>query len=47
LQRWDELTAPMSMREVEPGVNLIMDAAKLDEGPEWQARKAVPPEETE
>ena len=47
LQRWDELTAPMSMREVEPGVNLIMDAAKLDDGPAWQARKAAEPEETE
>jgi hypothetical protein len=47
LQRWDELTAPMSMREVEPGVNLIMDAAKLDEGPAWQTRKAPAPEEQE
>jgi hypothetical protein len=47
LQRWDELTAPMSMREVEPGVNLIMDAAKLDEGPAWQARKAVGEEKPE
>jgi hypothetical protein len=47
LQRWDELTAPMSMREVEPGVNLIMDAAKLDEGPAWQARKAADTEEKE
>jgi hypothetical protein len=41
LQKWDELTAPMSMREVEPGVNLIMDAAKLDDGPAWQARKVA------
>lgn len=47
LQRWDELTAPMSMREVEPGVNLIMDSAKLDDGPAWQARKPTTPEETE
>lgn len=47
LQRWDELTAPMSMREVEPGVNLIMDAAKLDEGPAWQSRKAAAEEKTE
>lgn len=45
LQRWDELTAPMSMREVEPGVNLIMDTVKLDEGPAWQARKTPPTEE--
>lgn len=47
LQRWDELTAPMSMREVEPGVNLIMDAAKLDEGPAWQPRKTATEEEKE
>lgn len=47
LQRWDELTAPMSMREVEPGVRLIMDAAKLDDGPAWQARKNEAPEENE
>jgi hypothetical protein len=42
LQRWDEFTVPMSMREVEPGVSLVMDTAKLDEGPEWQARPAAP-----
>jgi hypothetical protein len=47
LHRWDELTAPMSMREVEPGVNLIMDAAKLDDGPAWQARKVPGKEEQE
>jgi hypothetical protein len=46
LQRWDELTAPMSMREVEPGVNLIMDDSKLSEGPAWQARKTKESEET-
>jgi hypothetical protein len=37
----------MSMREVEPGVNLIMDAAKLDEGPPWRARQAASTEEVE
>ena len=42
LQRWDEFTVPMSMREVEPGVSLVMDTAKLDEGPDWQPRPAVP-----
>ncbi len=47
LQRWHELTAPMSMREVEPGVNLIMDDAKLDDGPAWQPRKVVKTEENE
>ena len=44
-QRWDELTAPMSMREVEPGVNLVMDASKLDDGPTWKSPKAAGPEE--
>jgi hypothetical protein len=36
LKPWDELTAPMSMREVEAGVNLVMDDRKIDDGPEWQ-----------
>ena len=35
---WDELTAPMSLREVEPNVNLVMDDANLSRGPEWQAQ---------
>jgi hypothetical protein len=36
----------MSMREVEPGVNLIMDDSKLSEGPAWQPRKASETGET-
>jgi len=36
---WEKFTAPMSMREVEPGVNLIMDSAKLPEPPSWTIRK--------
>ncbi len=43
-QRWDEMTAPMSMREVEPGVLLIMDDARLNEGPTWRAPVALGPE---
>ena len=36
---WDEFTVPMSMREVEPGVQLIMDASKFAaEPPAWKAR---------
>lgn len=38
VKRWDEFTVPMSMREVEPGVNLIMDTAILEDGPAWTAR---------
>lgn len=40
---WDEFTVPMSMREVEPGVQLIMDASKHStEPPSWKpkAKKA-------
>ena len=43
--KWDELTVPMSMREVEPGVNLIMDTTTLDEGPAWQERVSADSEE--
>ena len=47
LQKWDVLTAPMSMREVEPGVNLIMDATKLNEGPAWHAQTVAKSEENQ
>jgi hypothetical protein len=36
---WDEFTVPMSMREVEPGVQLIMDDAKQSgDPPGWKFR---------
>jgi len=35
---WDEFTVPTSMREVEPGVNLIMDASRLSDPPKWRPR---------
>ena len=37
--QWDEFTVPMSMREVEPGVQLVMDASKhsTDSHP-WRPR---------
>ena len=38
LTRWDEVTAPMSMREVEPGVTLLLDTVAMDEGPVWKNR---------
>lgn len=37
-QAWDQFTVPMSMREVEPGVRLIMITDNLSEGPAWQPR---------
>ena len=33
---WGPFTVPMSMREVEPGVRLVMDTARLNTGPDWQ-----------
>ena len=38
LNRWDECTAPMSMREVEPGVTLLLDQVAMDEGPAFRSR---------
>jgi hypothetical protein len=38
IHRWDDFTVPMSMREVESGVNLVMDSAALEEGPAWKAQ---------
>lgn len=35
---WDKFTVPLSMREVEPGVQLIMDVVKLPDPPEWQRK---------
>lgn len=46
LHRWDELTAPMSMREVEPGVNLIMDTSVLEDGPAWRTQPDPNSQET-
>lgn len=36
---WDEFTVPMSMREVEPGVKLIMDIGLLPDPPAWRMRR--------
>ena len=35
IKAWDDFTAPMSMREVEPGVRLVMSKEKCDSGPNW------------
>ena len=37
---WDRWTVPMSMREVEPGVTLIMDDDRTIREPNWQPRVA-------
>ena len=36
IQAWDNFTVPMSMREVEPGVRLVMNTGRFgDGGPAW------------
>jgi len=35
---WDKFTVPLSMREVEPGVQLIMEVSKLPDPPEWRIK---------
>lgn len=35
-QPWDAFTVPLSLREVEPGVRLVMDTDRLPEGPAWK-----------
>jgi anti-sigma regulatory factor (Ser/Thr protein kinase) len=43
LQSWDIFTVPMSLREVEPGVRLVMNTTTLPDGPAWRPK----PTETE
>ena len=35
---WDSFTVPLSLREVEPGVRLVMNSDKLPDGPSWKTR---------
>ena len=47
LSAWDEMTVPMSMREVEPGVRLIMDkTSHSDDDPDWTMQKHDDAEDT-
>jgi hypothetical protein len=42
-QSWDNFTVPMSMREVEPGVSLVMSTVRITgHEPGWTARPAAP-----
>ena len=45
LQAWDNWTVPMSMREVEPGVRLIMNKDHITDSPDWKARVATKDED--
>ncbi len=38
LKPWTDWTVPMSMREVEPGVRLVMEDGRMTHDPDWRAR---------
>lgn len=38
---WGKFTVPMSMREVEPGIALVMNSARLRDHPAWKPRPLV------
>ncbi|MCH4874752.1 DISARM system helicase DrmA [Pseudomonas sp. TMW22091] len=40
-QAWDNWTVPMSMREVEPGVRLVMNSTKIKDDIQWKPRPAA------
>lgn len=40
VQAWDNWTVPMSMREVEPGVRLIMNTSHITDDHDWKPRPA-------
>lgn len=45
IQAWDNWTVPMSMREVEPGVRLIMNTGRISDDYEWKPRPATKDED--
>ena len=45
LQAWDNWTVPMSMREVEPGVRLIMNTSHITDDHDWKPRPATTKDE--
>ena len=45
IQAWDNWTVPMSMREVEPGVRLIMNTGHITDDHDWKSRPATKDED--
>ena len=45
IQSWDNWTVPMSMREVEPGVRLIMNTSHITDDRDWKPRPAAKDED--
>jgi hypothetical protein len=47
IKPWSTWTVPMSMREVEPGVNLVMEDDRSNQDPVWRPRPTPEDEATE
>jgi hypothetical protein len=45
IQAWDNWTVPMSMREVEPGVRLIMNTSHITDDHDWKPRPVTKEED--
>ncbi|HRQ59772.1 MAG TPA: DISARM system helicase DrmA, partial [Azoarcus taiwanensis] len=45
IQAWNNWTVPMSMREVEPGVRLIMNTSHISDDHDWKPRPATKDED--
>jgi hypothetical protein len=45
IKPWDNWTVPMSMREVEPGVRLIMNTTHISDDHDWKARPVTKDED--
>jgi ribosomal protein L24E len=45
IHAWDNWTVPMSMREVEPGVRLIMNTSHITDDHDWKPRSATKDED--
>jgi hypothetical protein len=45
IHAWDNWTVPMSMREVEPGVRLIMNTSHITDDHDWKPRPATKDED--
>ena len=47
IRPWSTWTVPMSMREVEPGVNLVMEGDRSNQDPAWRPRPTSEDEATD
>jgi hypothetical protein len=47
IKPWSTWTVPMSMREVEPGVNLVMEDDRSNQDPAWRPRPTSEDEATD